>query len=195
MASLGSTLLALAHGASSPDHQLKHCLSALWSSHPPCLDALLVHFRFCNICSDRACFISRTGVEGIFLILAMKNMTNDSVHNLLIIIGLIVPITIVSFVLGSSLTSEENIYLTNYDANGRLLLHASSFEDMNTICWLRPDYIIKLVNLPLGFVQLTQPITRSTFPSASSSSPTLWLFSQRSPQLTSLQSSGEFTFK
>ena len=112
-------------------------------------------------------------------------MTNDSVHNLLIIIGLIVPITIVSFVLGSSLTGEENIYLTNYDANGRLLLHASSFEDMNTICWLRPDYIIKLVNLshtpsalsmdfqvnlPVGFI----------------------LFSQRSLQLTDLQSSGEF---
>ena len=91
-------------------------------------------------------------MEGIFLILAMKNMTNDSVHYLLIIIGLIVPILIVFFVLGFSLTSEENIYLTNYDTDGRLLLHTASFEDMNTICWLRPDYIIKLVNLPVGFI-------------------------------------------
>ena len=86
-------------------------------------------------------------MEGIFLILAMKNMTNGSVHKVLIIIGLIVPITIVFFVLGFSLTSDENIYLTNYDTDGRLLLHAASFKDMNTICWLRPDYIIKLVNL------------------------------------------------
>ena len=82
----------------------------------------------------------------------MKNMTNDSVHNLLIIIGLIVPILIVFFVLGFSLTSEENIYLTNYDTDGRLLLHAASFKDMNTICWLRPDYIVKLVNIPVGFI-------------------------------------------
>ena len=91
-------------------------------------------------------------MEGIFLILAMKNMTNESLHFLLITIGLIIPILVVFFVLGFSLTSEENIYLTNYDRDGKLLLHAVSFEDMNTICWLRPDYIIKLVNLPIGFI-------------------------------------------
>ena len=82
----------------------------------------------------------------------MKNMTNESVHYLLITTGLIVPTLIVFFVLGFSLTSEESIYLTNYDRDGKLLLHAVSFEDMNTICWLRPDYIIKLVNLPIGFI-------------------------------------------
>ena len=91
-------------------------------------------------------------MEGVFLILAMKNVTNDSVHYLLITIGLIIPVTIVFFVLGFSLTSEERIYLTNYDADGKLLLHAASFEEMNTICWLRPDYIIKLVNLSIGFI-------------------------------------------
>ena len=92
----------------------------------------------------------------------MKNMTNDSAHFLLITIGLIVPFLIVFFVLGFSLTSEENLYLTNYDTDGRLLIHSASFEDMNTICWIRPDYIIKLVNLPVGLILFTNIVALFT---------------------------------
>ena len=91
-------------------------------------------------------------MEGIFLILAMRNVIHETLHCLLLSVGLLIPLLMVFFGLGFSLTSAENIYLTNYDADGKLLLHSASFEDMTTLCWLRPDYIIKMVNLPVGFI-------------------------------------------
>ena len=89
--------------------------------------------------------ISWPGVEGIFLIFAMKNVVNKSLHHLLIIVGVITPLLIVFFILGFSFTTNENIYVTTYDADGKLMINVASFEEnMNTICWIRPDYIIRL---------------------------------------------------
>ena len=74
----------------------------------------------------------------------MKNVVNESLHHLLIIIGVMTPPLVVFFVLGFSITTNENIYMSTYDADGRLLVQASSFgENTNTICWIRPDYIIR----------------------------------------------------
>ena len=42
----GPALLAPPHRASHRDLQLKHCLPTLRSDNPPCLDALLDHFRW-----------------------------------------------------------------------------------------------------------------------------------------------------
>ena len=42
----GPALLAPPHRASHRDLQLQHCLPTLRSDHPPCLDALLDHFRW-----------------------------------------------------------------------------------------------------------------------------------------------------
>ena len=90
--------------------------------------------------------ISWPGVEGIFLIFAMKNVVNKSLHHLLIIVGVITPLLIVFFILGFSFTTNENIYVTTYDADGKLMMNAASFEEnMNTVCWIRPDYIVRLV--------------------------------------------------
>ena len=61
--------------------------------------------------------ISWPGVEGIFLIFAMKNVVNKSLHHLLIIVGVITPRLIVFFILGFSFTTNENIYVTTYDAD------------------------------------------------------------------------------
>ena len=89
--------------------------------------------------------ISWPGVEGIFLIFAMKNAVNKSLHHLLIIVGVITPLLIVFFILGFSFTTNENIYVTTYDADGKLMINVASFEEnMNTICWIRPDYVIRL---------------------------------------------------
>ena len=89
--------------------------------------------------------ISWPGVEGIFLIFAMKNVLNKSLHHLLIIVGVITPLLIVFFILGFSFTTNENIYVTTYDADGKLMINVVSFEEnMNTICWIRPDYVIRL---------------------------------------------------
>ena len=53
---------------------------------------------------------------------------------------------VVFFVLGFSFTTNEKIYITTYDANGKLMMNAASFEEnMNTVCWIRPDYIVRLV--------------------------------------------------
>ena len=30
-----------------------------------------------------------------------------------------------------------------------------TFEDMDTICWLRPDYVMQLVNIPIGLILLS----------------------------------------
>ena len=87
-----------------------------------------------------------SGVEGIFLIFAMKNVVNKSLHHLLIIIGVMIPPLVVFFVLGFSFTTNEKIYMTTYDADGKLMMNAASFEEnMNTVCWIRPDYIVRLV--------------------------------------------------
>ena len=90
--------------------------------------------------------ISWSGVEGIFLIFAMKNVVNKSLHHLFIIIGVMIPPLVVFFVLGISFTTNEKIYMTTYDAGGKLMMNAASFEEnMNTVCWIRPDYIVRLV--------------------------------------------------
>ena len=65
-----------------------------------------------------------SGVEGIFLIFAMRNVVNESLHHLLIIIGAMTPPLVVFFVLGFSFTTNENIYMSTYDADGRLLVQA-----------------------------------------------------------------------
>ena len=66
----------------------------------------------------------RSGVEGLFLIFAMKNVVNESLHRLLIVLGVMTPPLVVFFVLGVSITTNENIYLSTYDADGRLLVQA-----------------------------------------------------------------------
>ena len=74
----------------------------------------------------------------------MKNVVNKSLHHLLILVGVITPLLIVFFILGFSFTTNENIYVTTYDADGKLMMNAASFEEnMNTVCWIRPDYIIR----------------------------------------------------
>ena len=87
-----------------------------------------------------------SGVEGIFLIFAMKNVANEWLHHLHIIIGVLTPPLVVFFVLGFSFTTDEKIYVTTYDADGKLMMNDVSLEEnMNTVCWIRPDYIIRLV--------------------------------------------------
>ena len=142
-----------------------------------------------------------SGVEGIFLIFAMKNVVNKSLHHLLIIIGVMIPPLVVFFVLGFSFTTNEKIYMTTYDADGKLMMNAASFEEnMNTVCWIRPDYIVRLVLSRMPRYQkmiLTKCFKHSlkpdfsTFQSASSSSPTSLLSSRRLHQPTNQQSSGE----
>ena len=90
--------------------------------------------------------ISWSGVEGIFLIFAMKNVANEWLHHLLIIIGVLTPPLVVFFVLGFSFTTDAKIYVTTYDAEGKLMMNDVSLEEnMNTVCWIRPDYIIRSV--------------------------------------------------
>ena len=54
----------------------------------------------------------------------MKNVVNESLHRLLIVLGVMTPPLVVFFVLGVSITTNENIYLSTYDADGRLLVQA-----------------------------------------------------------------------
>ena len=48
------------------------------------------------------------------------------------------------------------VYLSHYTTDRMFLqFNIATFEDISTICWLRPDYVIKLVNIPVGLILLS----------------------------------------
>ena len=48
------------------------------------------------------------------------------------------------------------VYLSRY-TNDRMFLqfNIATFDDISTICWLRPDYVMQLVNIPVGLILLS----------------------------------------
>ena len=110
-------------------------------------------------------------MEGIFLVFAMNNVTSISIHCLLLSAGTLLPIVMVVCILGFSISSNEEVslhisrnhrytypqvYLSRY-TNDRMFLqfNIATFDDISTICWLRPDYVMKLVNIPVGLILLS----------------------------------------
>ena len=46
--------------------------------------------------------------------------------------------------------------MSRYTAD-RIFLNSNiaPFGEMNTICWVRPDYVLQLVNIPVGVILLS----------------------------------------
>ena len=48
------------------------------------------------------------------------------------------------------------MYFSRYTAD-RIFLqpNIAAIDDINTICWLRPDYVMELLNIPVGLILLS----------------------------------------
>ena len=48
------------------------------------------------------------------------------------------------------------MYLRRYTTD-RIFLQfdIATLDDVNTICWLRPDYVMQLLNIPIGLILLS----------------------------------------
>ena len=50
----------------------------------------------------------------------------------------------------------HQVYLSRYTTDRIFLqFNIATFDDISTICWLRPDYVMKLVNIPVGLILLS----------------------------------------
>ena len=48
------------------------------------------------------------------------------------------------------------VYLSRYPTDRTFLQFTiATFDDMDTICWLRPDYVMQLLNIPIGLILLS----------------------------------------
>ena len=53
-------------------------------------------------------------------------------------------------------TYTHQVYLSCYTTDRMFLqFNIATFDDINTICWLRPDYVMQLVNIPVGLILLS----------------------------------------
>ena len=48
------------------------------------------------------------------------------------------------------------MYLSRYTTDRMFLqFDSATLDDVNTICWLRPDYVMQLLNIPIGLILLS----------------------------------------
>ena len=48
------------------------------------------------------------------------------------------------------------MYLSRYTTDRMFLqFNIATFDETHTICWLRPDYVLQLVNIPIGLILLS----------------------------------------
>ena len=48
------------------------------------------------------------------------------------------------------------VYLSRYRVDGKFLQSNNAPSDKTrTICWLRPDYVMQLLNIPIGLILLS----------------------------------------
>ena len=111
-------------------------------------------------------------MEGIFLVFAMNNIVSIPIHTLLLSAGTLLPIISVVCILAFSISSDEQVtswekktqthldvfqvYLSRYTAD-RIFLqpNIATIDDIDTVCWLRPDYVMKVLNIPVGLILLS----------------------------------------
>ena len=111
-------------------------------------------------------------MEGIFLVFAMNNVVSIPIHTLLMSAGTLLPIISVVCIFAFSISSNGQVtyskkkthtqkdvfqvYLSRYTAD-RIFLqpNIAAIDDINTICWLRPDYAMELLNIPVGLILLS----------------------------------------
>ena len=55
-----------------------------------------------------------------------------------------------------TLNLSLKVYLSRYRVDGKFLQsNNATFDETHTICWLRPDYVMQLLNIPIGIILLS----------------------------------------
>ena len=102
-----------------------------------------------------------SGIEAVFLVLALNLIINDKLHYIILISGLFVPIFIVASTLCFSYVVDAGVYLRTYTSQGQLIPSLDYVTMLDTIkegwrmmCWIHPDYILTILHVPVASVLL-----------------------------------------
>ena len=104
---------------------------------------------------------SISGIEAIFLVLALNMIVNDKLHYIILILGLFAPTILVVSTLGFSYLGDFGVYLRTYTSQGKLIPSLDYVAMLDTIkegwrmmCWIHPDYILTILHVPVASVLL-----------------------------------------
>ena len=103
-----STFLDLSHRLSWTKSKFNFSLPALWGSYASFLGAFLV-FNRRDINIVMIVMFLGPGIEGLFLVFAMNNVTSISIHYLLLSGGTILPIASVVCIFGFSISNNKEV--------------------------------------------------------------------------------------
>ena len=114
LAAARSTFLDLSHRLSWTKSKFNFPLPALWGSYASFLDAFLV-FNRRDINIVMIVMFLGPGIEGLFLVFAMNNVTSISIHYLLLSGGTILPIASVVCIFGFSISNNKEVCDTYFE--------------------------------------------------------------------------------
>ena len=113
LAAACSTFLGLSHRLSWTKSKFNFSLPALWGPYASFLDAFLV-FNRRDINIVMIVMFLGPGIEGLFLVFAMNNVTSISIHYLLLSGGTILPIASVVCIFGFSISNNKEVHDTYF---------------------------------------------------------------------------------